>query len=406
MFTLSKSNKQVCLLLLSTMLGTLLGVFSSIINTRFLIPESYGDVRYVQNVINFISSILLFGYFLSGSRLLAISDDEAYSKKIRGSLLIILGICSAILILSMCLCSVLKNSEESISYLFLISMPVCTYPLLLNYINTVSQGDNHIGRIAVARVLPTLVYIPVAWYLYSVGGATPQKMVLLQWGIYSVILLCIILSCKYSFSDLRSTFATLNLENKKYGFQLYLGSLIMVASNYIAGITIGLFGNNNTEVGFYTLALTVTSPLAMLPGIIGTTYFKQFARQAFIPHKVMKWSIILTVASCIFFILIIKWVVIFLYTEDYAPVGYYAMWLAAGFGIHGFGDMINRYLGSHGQGKSIRNSSIANGLFKIFGFTVLVYYFGVYGALATSVICSVIYTLTLIYYYNKFVNNK
>lgn len=406
MVILSKSNKQVFLLFLSTILGTLLGVLSSIINTRFLIPEAYGDVRYVQNVINFISSILLFGYFLSGSRLLAISDDETCSKKIRGSLLVILGICSAILILSMCVCSVLKNSESSISYLFLVSMPVCTYPLLLNYINTVSQGDNHIGRISLARVLPTFVYIPFAWYIYSASGATPEKMVLLQWGIYTVILLCIILSCKYSFYDLRPTFKALNAENKKYGFQLYLGSLIMVASNYIAGITIGLFGDNNTEVGFYTLALTVTSPLAMLPGIIGTTYFKQFARQAFIPHKVMKWSILLTVASCILFILVIKWVVILLYSEDYAPVGGYAVWLAAGFSIHGFGDMINRYLGSHGQGKSIRNSSIANGVFKIFGFTVLVYYFGVYGALATSVICSTIYTLTLLYYYTKFVNNK
>ena len=65
--------------------------------------------------------------------------------------------------------------------------------------------------------------------------------------------------------------------------------------------------------------------------------------------------------------------------------------------------MINRYLGSHGQGKAIRNSSIANGLFKIFGYTVLVYYFNTAGALLTNVLCSVLYCVLLIYYYRRFI---
>ena len=103
------------------------------------------------------------------------------------------------------------------------------------------------------------------------------------------------------------------------------------------------------------------------------------------------------------FILLIKPVVTLLYTERYAVVGTYASWLAVGFSIHGIGDMINRYLGSHGQGKSIRNSSIANGVFKVFGFTVLVYLMGTYGALLTNVLCSTIYCAVLIIYYIRFI---
>lgn len=63
--------------------------------------------------------------------------------------------------------------------------------------------------------------------------------------------------------------------------------------------------------------------------------------------------------------------------------------------------MINRYLGSHGQGKAIRNSSIANGVFKIFGYTTFVYLFNTEGALLTNVLCSIIYCTTLIYYYQN-----
>lgn len=80
----SKQRKQVVLLYLSTILGVLVGVLASIVNTRFLAPPEYGDVRYVQNIINFIASLLLFGYFLSGSRLLALSDSEERSRNIRG----------------------------------------------------------------------------------------------------------------------------------------------------------------------------------------------------------------------------------------------------------------------------------------------------------------------------------
>ena len=88
----------------------------------------------------------------------------------------------------------------------------------------------------------------------------------------------------------------------------------------------------------------------MLPAIIGTAYFKQFATQPRIPHKVFQNTILLASATCILFILLIKPLVSFLYSEPYSLVSTYAYWVAVGFSIHGVGDMINRYLGSHGQG--------------------------------------------------------
>ena len=80
--------------------------------------------------------------------------------------------------------------------------------------------------------------------------------------------------------------------------------------------------------------------------------------------------------------------------------------MALGFSIHGIGDMINRYLGSHGQGKSIRNSSVINGLFKVFGFTVLVYLLNTKGAIITNIVCSILYCGILLMYYVKFVRNN
>lgn len=403
---ISKSKKQVILLYVATLGGTLLGVISSIINTRFMDVNDYGDVRYVQNLLNLIASLLLFGYFLSGSRLLALSKDESVSRRIRGCMFLILTAASIVL---MCSCLVLSFAHSFnkpvVAGLFLVSTPVCLYPLFHNYINTTAQGDNFIGRLSLSRLLPALVYIPIAYFIYSRYGASSTRMILLQWGCYSLILLIIILSTRPSFYKLKPVFKDLNRENRDYGIQLYIGSLVMVATNYIAGITLGACNSDNAQVGFYTLALTITSPLATLPAIIGTTYFKKFAFENKIPTNVLRFSLTLTILSCVLFILFIKPVVNFLYSERYSIVGTYASWLAIGFSIHGFGDMINRYLGSHGQGKSIRNSSIYNGLFKIFGFTALVYFFNTTGAIITNITCSTIYTFTLLYYYRKYVKN-
>lgn len=404
---LPKQKKQVVILYITTLLGVFWGLLASIVNTRSISPSEYGDVRYVQNVINFICSLLLFGYFLSGSRLLALCKDEYRARTIRGVMMLILIASCILLMLSMLVCFFMhESSRPSVAKLFIVSLPVCFYPLFLNYINTVFQGDNYIGRIALARLVPSAVYVFIAFFVYKLVNATPELMISLQWGIYSLIMLLIIISAKPLTKNVKNVFSEVNKENKEYGIQLYVGSLVMVATNYVAGITLGMFSDNNIEVGFYTLALTVTSPLSMLPSIIGTTYFKQFAFEPKIPSKVLKSTVLLTSFSFILFIIIIKPVVMFMYSSEYAKVGDYAIMLSAGFCIHGFGDMINRYLGSHGQGKSIRNSSIANGIVKLLGFTVLVYYYGTKGALITNVLCSSIYCIVLLYYYKQFITLK
>ncbi len=399
---ITQQKKQVVMLYASTLTGVFLGVLSSIVNTRFLAPADYGDVRYVQNIINFVTTFLLFGYFLSGARLMALSNDRDYVGRVKGMMIVILAGACVVIALAMPVNSLLHADQPQVAWLFLLSIPVCFSPLFHNYIDQTAQGDNQIGLLSLARLLPYLVYVPIGYLVYSTYGATSDRMVLLQWGIYTAVYLVIIIATKPLFRHLKPVWKDLNDENKRYGIQLYIGSLVMVSTNYLAGISLGYFNEDNSEVGFYTLALTVTTPLAALPAIVGTTYFKKFATQPAIPQKVIIATVGLTFTSCILFILLIHPVVEFLYTDSYAIVGTYASILSVGYCIHGLGDMFNRYLCSHGQGASVRNASIANGVFKLLGYTLLVWLFNTNGAIATTIICDVVYFSCLIYYYVRF----
>lgn len=400
---LSKSKKQVMALYAATFLGAVLNFVASKVNTDVLDTVSYGNVRYVLNIIQLLSWVVLFGWFMSGSRLLALSDDRTRSARIRGALVVFLLVASALLVLLTLSAGLLHTADGTdVRTLFFCSLPVCFYPLLTNYMNTTAQGDNHIYRLALARVLPVACYIPVALWLYGRYGADSRTVLYLHWGICSVVLLAIIASTRPSFRQLRPIMADLRAENRSYGLQLYWGSLAMVATNYLAGVTLGQMGDDNSGVGFYTLALSLAQPISYLPGIIGTTYFKRFVHESRIPSRVMLVTVVVTLASCLGFILVVK-PIVGLYDPSYAVVATYAAWLAVGFSIHGIGDMVNRYLGSHGQGRSIRNSSFACGAVKVIGSFLLVWLWDVPGAVATVILSSTVYTLALLFYYRRHV---
>ena len=286
--------------------------------------------------------------------------------------------------------------------LFLIAIPVCSQPLLLNYINTTCQGDNQIGRLSMARVLPALFYVVCAWLIYNAVHVSSELMILLQWGVAVVVLSAIIYSTNPSFKNKSTYKKALVKENKEYGIQLYWGSLAMVATQYISGIMLGLYNEDNRYVALYTLALTVSMPLSMLPSIVGTTYFKRFATEEVIPREVIQGTVMVTALSLIAFVIVITPIVNFLYPQSYAEVGLYASILAVGKCIHGTGDMINRFLGAHKRGKEIRNASFITGTFLIVGSIVFVYFFSIWGAIVTNISASTAYTISLVCFYKRF----
>ena len=245
--SLSKTKRQVVTLYGSSLLGILTGVFVSILNTSNLPPVEYGDVRYINNFISFFSGILLFGYFVSGSRLLALSKSKEETRRLKGILTTILLTTFATMMVIMVVCGVIHGSilHKEYSYLFYTAIPVCGSVLFLNYINTTSQGDNNINAIAAARLFPSLIYLVVAYLIYRYYGASRERMILLHNGIAMIFLLFLILQARPDFSHLRESWKILNEENKKYGLQVYYGSLANVSVQYVAGITLGLFGTNN-----------------------------------------------------------------------------------------------------------------------------------------------------------------
>lgn len=400
---LTKSKLQVLYLYVSTLVGVILGVFISIINTRYLDPVEYGDVHYVQNIINFFSGLMLFGYFVSGCRLLAIAKNKKEANEIKGAMTVILGLTVVVMMVIMAICGVVHSFilHKPFSHLFYYIIPFSGYALCLNYINTSSQGDNSIGMIALARLLPSVVYLAAIAIVFNTFGATSILALLLNTGISFIILTILILHNHPSFHNFKESWKKLQEENKKYGFHVYLGSISNVSVQYVAGVTLGLFAVNNVNVGYYSLALTATGPLMMLPNVIGTTYFKRFATQKQIERKVLIGTLAMSMVTLIGFVILIYPVVGLLFNEKYQSVALYASFLAFASTAHGLGDVFNRFIGAHGYGKYLRNGAFISGGVALVGYTLGVWLWGIDGAIATRITFALTYLFMMVIYYIK-----
>lgn len=404
MKAISLSTKKTLLLYSSSLFNIILGVGTSVLNTHSLSPIDYGDYRYITNIINFISSLLLFGFFVSGCRLLAIAKDKTESRRINGTLLFILCIaiilCMLFTFLSFIVHKYVLNKLD-ISSLFLFILPFCYGPLLQNYINTVFQGESRIGLLSIARFLPSLIYIILAYIIYTNFGATTKRMLLLFNGIIVFVSLVLIILTRPSFKNFKSTFSSLIEENKRYGLNVYIGSILSVSLGYISGIILGNINDNNISVGFFTLALTIASPLAMLPTVIGTANYKSFASMNYIPNAILKNSVILSVGSYILFSILIYPAVHLLYGESYLQIVGYSIALGLATTIHGYGDLLNRFLGAHGCGRQLRNGALVYGIILVLGNFTLVFLFNVWGAVLSRILSSLGYLVSMIYYYKN-----
>ena len=120
---MEKGGRQVIMLYGATFLGAVLNFAASKVNTDVLDPAQYGDVRYVLNIIQLMSWVVLFGWFMSGSRLLALSDDAEYRSRIRGALLLFLSAAALLLMTATAAAGLLHDTP--LRFLFFCAVHCC-----------------------------------------------------------------------------------------------------------------------------------------------------------------------------------------------------------------------------------------------------------------------------------------
>ena len=207
------------------------------------------------------------------------------------------------------------------------------------------------------------------------------------------------------FNNIRENLKEIWKKNKEYGFHLYLGQIADQSTYQLDRIFITYFVNT-TQLGFYSLAMTITAPMVGLSSALSMSLFKGFVDMEKIPKKVIYYNF-LWLAACVAGLTIFgKFIVILLFTEKFLPTAPLILPLALASFFQGMYQPYGMFFESKGKGKWIRNNSYITSLINLVGNIILIPTFGAYGAAIASALSKMTHYIVYIYYMRRYLNEK
>ena len=400
---------QIVSLFSANLISIPIGIITSIFLTRTLGPINFGNYTFLLNV--FLISVVIanLGFFWASNRALVLTNDPDKAREYYGASLYFVLIIYLVITIGLFFYSVIDQNlvEKKIQGIFQILIPFSFVFLFTRYFEDLFQADNKIDLLIKSRVFPKILFLLIILIFYFFYKDIDLLTVwILFIGSQILVFAFIIHKLKVSFENFNIRVFEIRKFNKEYGFDLYIGSLFNKGFGYLTGILIGYFGESNMNVGFYSLAMSFSSPLSLIPNVIATTHYKDFSVQNRIYSKLIFLTVLLSLSALIMIWIIVPLFVNNFYGLEYSPVIKLNIILSIAYAFQGFGDFFNRYLGANGQGKSLRNSSIIVGASLFIVSIILIPYLGVTGAAYSQIIGSFIYFSVIFFYYKVFINTN
>lgn len=400
----TKSSRQTLVLYSSQIALLGLGITINVINTKFLGPLNYGVFTFTLGIIAFVSLFFEFGFSSAGSRLLAISKNEKDDRGYIGGLIVVtIGIALLFVItiffLSFFVDSIFHTHVSNLLRTF--SILVCGFPFQY-MIQQICQGSNKIKILSAYNITPSIWYLASILIVISHSNLTIYLALLLN--LLGLIFAAIFAIYRFrpSFINLKNNLELLFRHTKEYGFYIYIGRLASVSSSQLDKILISYFVNT-TWVGFYSLAASITSSMALLSISLSMTLFKDFSHMKQIPKKLIYFNFLWLLCCVLGLEIFGKYIILFLFSDKYLSAATLIFPLAiAGF-FQGMYQPYNMFLGAHGKGKWLRNMALIMTCANFFGNIILIPLWGAKGATIAGAIGMMTYYLFGIFYYRKFI---
>lgn len=386
-----------------------LSIISNIFITRFLGPVAFGDFKFLFYIFSLAMVLFTFGFFQAGNRAIVLNTDKEKTRELYGTMLVVLGGLFLILALSVLIYAFVDNNiaEKGLRSVLLFIIPFSWIFLLMNYFEVLFQADNKIGLLAKSRLYPKIIFFGAVLILYLAFGKYSGDRLMMIWIVFLsthiIGFLYILYKVQPSFRNVKGRLREIWFFNKSYGFNVYIGTLFNVAMSSLSGLLIGYFGVNNAGVGYFALAVTISEPLNFIPNVIATTHYKEFSLRTRIEKRLTMVTIGVSLLALVLCWLLVGPFIRIFYGPEFKPVIFLTFITSIGIICNGMADYFNRFLGSHGQGKALRNSAIVVGIAILICNFTLIPFFGETGAAYTRVLSGVIYLLSMLWFYRRLV---
>lgn len=377
--------------------------------TRFLGAYKYGEFKFITTTWVFLDLIISFGLYTSASRVLVLEQDARVMREIYWN---IIFMTSAIGLLQFMLLYLIAEplgalANSNIGHLLMVLSPLMIVYPLKGALTLILQGSNKIYSLGILNILSALLYLIFFYLLISLNlVSVTNALVAQQTSLLFVVLGIIVWSLKPRICNPFNHFGRIRKELITYGWPVYVGSLISVATSQATRMMIPMWVDMRA-LGYFSLALQFAEPLKMIPSVIATSSFREFSSANHISKKILFRTNIISLLGFIGLFLFISYPIDWLLGNEFAIVANMTRLAAIGAVLHGYGDLYNRFLGAHGKGRIIRNMTYAVGFVNVLSFILLTPYFKEWGAIFSTVLGSITYMgIMWLFYKREYGHNR
>lgn len=405
--TNSKLIKQTAFLTIAQIIAMVIGFISSMLLAKEMGVELFGIYSFAIAIISFLAIFFEFGYFASVSRLLAINEDKTIEKEIIGaSIAIVFGI-SILLFITIFAISFLVDNifEDKIGYIIRLASIVSWSFVLPFFMELILKGSNHIEYLSGFNILWKILFLVFIIILY-VGNMLIPLYVVLSFSITTIVsAIFFIYKLEPSFINLKKNIYNLNNENKVYGVHLYVGRVIDTATQQLDKLLIGFFVGAK-DVGLYSLASSIASPINSFSSALSSSKFKSFSDRLEISKKVLRINL-LWIVSALIGANILGFIIIQYYLSiEYYDVQILLFFMSIAIAFQAAYQPYNAWLASNGYGRILKRKSIYTSILSLILNFIFVPLYGSIGA-AIAILLFMMHSFILhIYYYKKAIKNE
>lgn len=400
----SVTARQTTIFTATSGLTSLLGGVAKILLAGTLSPVAFGSFALATSLLEFVGLFFEFGLFLPAARLAALAE-AAFRREIIGAALALfvpvgLLCCTTVLVLSFFVDAIFH--VDAGDGLRTVAPLAAVYPFAFVSLQ-LAQGVERLHVYSVTSLLGPAAFTLALVLAYTLSvHMTVSLSLLLRSSALTVGGVTFVMWLRPSFAHWRRHMTTLVRQGRQYGFAVYTGRVLSIATYNMDVLMLGALANARA-VAVYTLAGAVASAFG-LPAIgLANALFARMTRSARLRARWLgaAWAAGAVGALAAWLACLVLTEVVL--TESYRPILTVVIPLALAQIVRGVTSMYNSFLAAHKLGRELRNAglvlTIGNVLFNV----ALIPSYGAMGAAWASLLALIANLATHVAGYRRFV---
>jgi len=421
---ISKAISNTFFISLQWVSSILISFLYWIVIVKNLLPQDYGIISTSVNLMMMLGSISMFGFDTAITKLIPEYSKQKQEEKIIGLIKFstkIISIFNLILILIMLLFSpffatILKISQDTVwiigigfttfSYFYLTSSILYGYQNMREIFKTKLIGD--IIRLFLSSILIFVgIYLSKSNFPFSYYG--PLIGTILGFLIISLL--------RYDVFKFKKCTNYLHIKDIvfKYSFHAFVATLALLIFNNVPYVILTILKTPEIT-GFFSTAMTVASPILLVPTILNSASFPLISqlcveknakkKQAYVINNLFRYCLFLLLPFAVFLILFSRELILLFAKSEYLLATPLFPILGPALIIFGCGNIFLSSLYAIRKPKINRNIMGLTSILFLVSSIPLTYLFSSYGLSLAFLISVTILMLSSYYYSKKYLSLK